>query len=45
MSAIIMSNRVCKEDQIKLIMECRGIGLSDCQWCEKKGIHSGNFDN
>ncbi len=40
-----MKNRVCKEDQIKLIMECRRSGLSDYQWCEKKGIHPGNFYN
>jgi transposase-like protein len=40
-----MKNRVCKEDQIKLVMECRGSGLSDYQWCMKKGIHPGNFYN
>lgn len=40
-----MSNRVCKEDQIKLIMECRRSGLSDYQWCEQNGIHPGNFYN
>lgn len=40
-----MSNHVCKEDQIKLIMECRKSGLSDFQWCEKSGIHPGNFYN
>lgn len=40
-----MSNRVCKEDQIKLIMECRKSGLSDYQWCEQNGIHPGNFYN
>ena len=40
-----MSNRVCKEDQIKLIMECRRSGLSDFQWCEQNGIHPGNFYN
>lgn len=40
-----MSNRVCKENQIKLIMECRKSGLSDYQWCEKNGIHPGNFYN
>mgnify|MGYP004522398777 CR=1 FL=1 len=30
-----MNKRVCKEDQIRLIMECRQSGLSDYQWCEK----------
>lgn len=40
-----MSNRVCKADQIKLIMECRRSGLSDYQWCEQNGIHPGNFYN
>lgn len=40
-----MSNRVCKEDQIKLIMECRRSGLSDYQWCEQNGVHPGNFYN
>ena len=40
-----MSNRVCKEEQIRLIMECRKSGLSDYQWCEKKGVHPGNFYN
>lgn len=40
-----MSNRVCKEDQIKLSMECRRSGLSDYQWCEQNGIYPGNFYN
>lgn len=40
-----MSNRICKEDQIRLITECRQSGLSDYQWCEKNGIHPGNFYN
>ena len=40
-----MKQRVCKEDQIKLIMECRQSGLSDYQWCEQNGIHPGNFYN
>jgi hypothetical protein len=26
-------------------MECRQSGLSDYQWCEQSGIHSGNFYN
>ena len=40
-----MSKRVCKEDQIRLIMECRQSGLSDFQWCEQNGVHPGNFYN
>lgn len=40
-----MNKRVCKEDQIKLIMECRQSGLSDYQWCEQNGIHPGTFYN
>ena len=27
-----MNKRVCKDDQIKLIMECRQSELSDYQW-------------
>ena len=38
-----MNKRVCKEDQIKLIMECRQSGLSDYQWCEQNGIHPGTL--
>ena len=40
-----MNKRVCKKDQIKLIMECRQSGLTDYQWCEKNGIHSHTFYN
>ena len=40
-----MSKRVCKDDQIQLIMECRKSGLSDYQWCKQNGIHPGNFYN
>ena len=40
-----MNKRVCKEDQIRLITECRQSGLSDYQWCEQNGIHPGNFYN
>ena len=40
-----MNKRICKEDQIKLIMECRRSGLSDYQWCEQNGIHAGTFYN
>ena len=40
-----MSKRVCKDGQIRLIMECRQSGLSDYQWCKQNGIHPGNFYN
>ena len=40
-----MSKRVCKDDQVRLIMECRQSGLSDYQWCKQNGIHPGNFYN
>lgn len=40
-----MRKRVCKDDQIRLIMECRQSGLSDYQWCKQNGIHPGNFYN
>ena len=28
------AKRVSREEQLKLIMECRSSGLSDYQWCE-----------
>lgn len=40
-----MSKRVCKDDQIRLIIECRQSGLSDYQWCEQNGVYPGNFYN
>lgn len=40
-----MSKRVCKDDQIRLIMECRQSGLSDYQWCEQNSVYPGNFYN
>lgn len=39
------SHYVRREEQIKLIMECRQSGLSDYQWCKTNGIHPGNFYN
>lgn len=42
--AVIMNpNCVRKPEQIKLIMKCRQSGLSDYQWCRKRGIHPGTF--
>ena len=40
-----MNNRVCKKEQLRLIMECRKSGLSDYQWCEQNGIRPGSFHN
>lgn len=40
-----MNQRVYKDDQIKLIMECRQSGLSDYQWCEQNGVYPGTFYN
>ena len=39
------AKRVSRDEQLKLIMECRTSGLSDYQWCEVHGIHSGTFYN
>ena len=36
---------VRKDEQIKLIMECRQSRLSDYQWCQKQGINAGTFYN
>ena len=40
-----MSKRVCKDDQIRLIMERHQSVLSDYQWCKQSDIHPGNFYN
>ena len=34
-----------KDEQIRLIMECRQSGLSDYQWCQRQGINAGTFYN
>lgn len=39
------AKRVSREEQLKLIMECRISGFSDYQWCEAHGIHPGTFYN
>ena len=39
------AKRVSREEQLKLIMECRSSGLSDYQWCEAHGINAGTFYN
>ena len=33
------------DEQYQLIMECRGSGLSDYQWCTDHGINPGTFYN
>ena len=38
-------NSIRKPEQIKLITECRQSGLSDYQWCRKRGINPGTFYN
>lgn len=37
------AKRVSRDEQFKLIMECRGSGLSDYQWCQINDIIPGNF--
>lgn len=39
------SNRVQRDEQIRLIMECRQSGLSDYQWCKANDVYPGNFYN
>lgn len=36
---------VRKDEQIRLIMECRQSGLSDYQWCQRNAIKPGTFYN
>ncbi len=41
-----MQKRIARRDeQIKLIMECRQSGLSDYQWCQRQDINVGTFYN
>ncbi len=37
------AKRIGRDEQIRLIMECRGSGLSDYQWCEANGVLPGTF--
>lgn len=39
------SNWVRKDEQIRLIMECRQSGLSDYQWHTASGVYPGTFYN
>lgn len=39
------ASRVSREEQYRLIMECRRSGLSDQQWCLNNDIKPGTFYN
>lgn len=39
------TSRVSKDEQIRLIMECRQSGLSDYQWCKANNIYPATFYN
>lgn len=36
---------ISRDEQAKLVMECRTSGLSDYQWCQQQGIHASSFYN
>lgn len=36
---------IYRDEQLRLIMQCRTSGLSDYQWCEAHGILPGTFYN
>ena len=38
-----MGKHISKDDQIRLIQECRNSGLSDYQWCSLNGISHSTF--
>lgn len=38
-------NPVRREEQIRLVYECRNSGLSDSQWCRQHGIAPSTFSN
>lgn len=39
------TKNVQRDEQIRLIMECRKSGLSYYQWCQRQGIRPGSFYN
>ena len=39
------SERIPRDEQIRLIQECRNSGMSDSQWCLQHGIRPGTFYN
>lgn len=38
-----MGKHISKDDQMRLIQECRNSGLSDYQWCSLNGISHSTF--
>ena len=38
-----MGKHISKDEQLRLIRECRNSGLSDYQWCVKNGISHSSF--
>lgn len=38
-------NPIRREEQIRLVYECRNSGLSDSQWCRQHGIATSTFSN
>ena len=41
----MIAKPVRKDEQIKLIMECRRSGLTDYEWCKQHNINAGTFYN
>ena len=39
------AKQINRDEQVRLIMECRSSGLSDYQWCEANGVLPGTFYN
>lgn len=39
------AKRINRDEQVRLIMECRRSGLTDYQWCEANGVLPGTFYN
>ena len=37
--------RILREEQLRLVYECRNSGLSDSQWCRQHGIATSTFSN
>ena len=41
----MLAKPVRRDEQIKLIMECRQSGLTDFEWCRQHNINVGTFYN
>lgn len=41
----MLAKPVRRDEQIKLIMECRQSGLTDFEWCQQHNINIGTFYN